>query len=92
MAVSGLRRGEAAGLRWSDIDFAAATLTVGRQLQETGRGLVVLPPKGIASNRVLALHPWTRQVLATHRERQLSAPHDGYVFAPWAAVPARRGT
>jgi integrase len=81
MAVSGLRRGEAAGLRWCDIDFTAATLTVSRQLQENGRGLVVLPPKSIASNRVLALDPWTVQVLAAHRYRQLSAPGDGYVFA-----------
>jgi integrase len=38
MAVSGLRRGEAAGLRWCDIDFAGATLTVSRQLQEPAAG------------------------------------------------------
>ncbi len=82
MAVSGLRRGEAAGLRWCEIDFAGATLTVSRQLRETGRGLVVLPPKSVASNRVLGLDPWTTlQVLATHRDRQLPAPCDGYVFA-----------
>jgi hypothetical protein len=35
-----------------------------RQLQETSRGLVLLPPKSIAGNRVLALDPWTLQVLA----------------------------
>jgi integrase len=81
MAVSGLRRGEAAGLRWSDIDFEGATLTVSRQLQETARGLVVVPPKSVASNRVLAIDPWTPYVLATHRDRQQPAPHDGYVFA-----------
>jgi integrase len=63
-AVSGLRRGEAAGLRWCDIDFAGTVLTVSRQLQETSRGLVLLPPKSIAGNRVLALDPWTLQVLA----------------------------
>ena len=61
MAVSGLRRGEAAGLRWCDIDFAGTTLTVSRQLQETSRRLVLLPPKSIAGNRVLALDPWTLQ-------------------------------
>ena len=81
MAVSGLRRGEAAGLRWCDIDFAGTTLTVSRQLQETSRGLVLLP-KSIAGNRVLALDPWTLQVLAAHRgRRQLPAGCDGYVFA-----------
>ncbi|MBO0808740.1 MAG: site-specific integrase [Actinobacteria bacterium] len=81
MAVSGLRRGEAAAVRWCDIDFAGATLTVRRQLQETGRGLIVLPPKGVASNRVLALDAWTVQVLAGHRDRQPPAPAEGYVFA-----------
>ena len=82
MAVSGLRRGEAAGLRWCDIDFAGTTLTVSRQLQETSRGLVLLPPKNIAGNRVLALDPWTLQVLAAHRDRrQLPAGCDGYLFA-----------
>jgi integrase len=91
MAVSGLRRGEAAGLRWCDIDFAGATLTVSRQLQETGRGLVVLPPKSVASNRVLALDPWTRQVLATHRGRQLPAPCDGYLFARPGGRPCTPG-
>jgi integrase len=91
MAVSGLRRGEAAGLRWRDIDFAAATLTVGRQLQETGRGLVVLPPKSIASNRVLALDPWTLHVLATHRGRQQPARGDGYVFARPGGRPCTPG-
>ena len=82
MAVSGLRRGEAAGLRWCDIDFAGTTLTVSRQLQETSRGLVLLPPKSIAGNRVLALDPRTLQVPAAHRGRQqLPAGCDGYVFA-----------
>jgi integrase len=91
MAVSGLRRGEAAGLRWCGIDFAAATLAVSRQLQGTGRGLVVLPPKSITSNRVLALDPWTRQVLAAHRDRQLPAPGDGYVFARPGGRPCTPG-
>ena len=36
MAVSGLRRGEAAGLRWCDIDFAGTTLTVSRQQLPAG--------------------------------------------------------
>ena len=82
MAVPGLRRGEAAGLCWCDIDFAGTTLTVSRQLQETSRGLVLLPPKSIAGNRVLALDPRTLQVLAARRGRQqLPAGCDGYVFA-----------
>jgi integrase len=88
MAVSGLRRGEAAGLRWRGIDFAATTLTVSRRLQETSRGLVLLPPKSIAGNRVLGLDPWTLQVLAAHRDRQQPpAGCDGYVFAQPSGRP-----
>lgn len=69
IAVTGLRRGEAAALRWADIDLAAGVLTVSRQLQHDGRQLIALPPKSLASNRVLALDPWTIRVLAGHRRR-----------------------
>jgi integrase len=69
LAVSGLRRGEAAGLRWPDFDLDGATVTVTRQLQEIGGSLIVLPPKSVASNRVIALDPWTVQELRGHRDR-----------------------
>jgi quercetin dioxygenase-like cupin family protein len=79
--VSGLRRGEAAGLRWCDIDFVGASLTVGRQLQETGPKLVVLPPKSIASNRVVALDPWTLQSWPRTATGSCLRGGEGYVFA-----------
>ena len=63
MAVTGLRRGEAAALRWADIDLAAGVLTVSRQLQHDGRQLIALPPKSLASNRVLALDPGSSESL-----------------------------
>jgi len=81
MAVTGLRRGEAAGLRWTDIDLDSATLTVSRQLQHHDRQLIALPPKSVASNRALALDPWTLDVLARHRHDYPPARADGYVFA-----------
>jgi integrase len=81
MAVTGLRRGEAAGLCWTDIDLDNATLTVSRQLQHHGRRLITLPPKSVASNRALALDPWTIDVLARHRRAYPSPRADGYVFA-----------
>src|ERR1700677_3684176 len=36
VALRGPRRGEAAGLRWSDLDLDAGTLTVAGQLQQIG--------------------------------------------------------
>ena len=42
IALRGLRRGEAAGLRWCDLDLDAATATISSQLQQydgpSGRG------------------------------------------------------
>jgi integrase len=37
IALRGLRRGEAAGLTWSDLDLGAGTLTVAGQLQQLAR-------------------------------------------------------
>ena len=36
LALSGLRRGEIAGLRWSDIDFDAGTITIARNRVQAG--------------------------------------------------------
>ena len=41
LALSGLRRGEIAGLRWSDIDFAANTVTIARNRVQAGAANVV---------------------------------------------------
>src|SRR6266700_2266320 len=43
VALRGLRRGEAAGLRWSDLDLDARTLTVTGQLQQLGGQLTGTP-------------------------------------------------
>jgi integrase len=54
-ALLGLRRGEALGLRWQDIDFKRRTLRVGQQIQAIGGRLEVVPPKSAASTRLLPL-------------------------------------
>ena len=41
MAFTGLRRGEALGLRWVDVDFEAWRLTVRQQLVDVGRCTVL---------------------------------------------------
>lgn len=44
IAATGLRRGEAAGLRWSDVDLAAGVLTVEQQLVEVHQNVDKIPP------------------------------------------------
>jgi integrase len=85
VALRGLRRGEAAGLCWSDIDLDEATLTISRTLQEHIGRPILLPPKTAASARTLALDRSTVAVLTAHRVRQrvvagVDRP-EGFVFA-----------
>ena len=54
IALRGLRRGEAAGLRWRDVDLDGKTATVSQQVQQYGGRLVVCPPKTPHSVRVIA--------------------------------------
>ena len=67
----GLRRGEALGLTWPDVDLERATLTVRRQLTVTNRGVVVIgPPKTRRSSRRLALPQVCVEVIDEQRQRQ----------------------
>jgi integrase len=67
----GLRQGEALGLKWSDIDLDAGTLTVRRALQRLrGKGLVFVEPKSRAGRRTIVLPTTLRRALLAHRDRQ----------------------
>ena len=88
VALRGLRRGEAAGLRCSDLDLDAGTLTVTGQLQQLGGRMVAGPPKSDAGRRVIALDKTTIAALRGHRLRQQAEcaaagtrwAETGYVF------------
>jgi integrase len=72
IALRGLRRGEAAGLRWHDIDLENKVMYVTWQVQydnETG-ALVMCPLKTAASRRVVALDATTVAVLRAHLAAQ----------------------
>jgi integrase len=56
LALSGLRRGEFAGLRWDDLDLDAGTLTVARNRVRVGwKTVVENEPKTQSSQRALPL-------------------------------------
>ena len=67
----GLRQGEALGLRWSDIDFEASTITVEATLQRYGRSYHLNEPKSRRSRRRLPLPPSLVNRLLRHRTLQL---------------------
>jgi integrase len=64
LALNGLRRGELAGLKWSDIDLDAATVSVDRVRVAAGAGVVVENgPKPCSSRRTLPLDDGLAAVL-----------------------------
>jgi len=71
LATTGMREGEALGLRWSDIDMEEGTLVVRRALQRHGRaGLVMVDPKTARSRRTIHLSRVAVQALTEHRAQQ----------------------
>jgi Phage integrase family len=89
IALRGLRRGEAAGLRWVDVDLDQRTVTIAQQRIASGNRVTVGPPKTAASRRTIALDQHTVRVLQRHQRSQLAERatpagarhHSGYVFA-----------
>jgi len=71
IAMTGMRRGEAIGLRWSDVDLEAGRLSVRRALIPSGRDVIVSEPKTIKGRRVIAIDPGTVDVLKAQAARQL---------------------
>ena len=67
----GLRRGEACGQRWTDVDLDAGLLTVAKQIVQDGWTVYEDEPKTNAGARTIALDSETINALRNHRERQL---------------------
>ncbi len=70
IALRGRRRGEAAGLRWCDVDLDGKTAVISQQLQQYDGRLAICPPKTAHSTRVIALDHTTVAALAEHQDRQ----------------------
>ena len=70
LALYGLRRGEIAGLRWSDVDLTARTLAIVNNRVSAGGVTVENDPKSEASRRELPLPDRLAKVLRAAKKRQ----------------------
>ncbi|MCG5213114.1 tyrosine-type recombinase/integrase [Streptosporangium soli] len=70
IALRGLRRGEACGLRWTEVNFEAGTVGICWQITQLGWNTVEGTPKTEASDRVIALDEETLKILKAHRIKQ----------------------
>lgn len=74
LVTTGLRSGEAGGLKWEDIDFTTGKITVQRSLQrQKGKGLVFVDVKTHRSRRSVHLNSGTIATLRRHQARCLAA-------------------
>ena len=94
--ATGLRRGEALGLRWKDVDLHANTLSVRQQVVLAGKPIrpVVQDPKSLAARRTLDVDPMTIDAMTCHLNRQLKEKKaarvwkdDGLVFCTRNGLP-----
>jgi integrase len=82
LCTTGMRRGEALGLGWRDIDFAGGNVAVRRQLVEVNYELRYSEPKTARGRRSVALDPYTIGALREHRDRQRKERTDLGALAP----------
>jgi integrase len=68
--TTGLRRGEVAGLEWSDIDLAKGQLAVNRARVVVNHNVLDSTPKSERSARVIGLDGTTVAALKAHKARQ----------------------
>lgn len=83
--TTGLRSSELRGLRWSDIDLKAGTITVAQRADKWG---VIGPPKSEAGSRTVPVPP--ELVAELTRWKLLSPPSDlGLAFPSKTGTPQR---
>jgi integrase len=70
LVATGMRRGEALGLRWADVDLAGGTVAIRRQRVRGPDGIGWGSPKTQAGRRVIDVDPATVAALRAHRAAQ----------------------
>jgi integrase len=74
IAATGTRRGEACALRWSDIDWKGATLTIDESVIPSDGGAAIKSPKTRASIRQVSIDAGTLAALMSLRRPSRNSP------------------
>jgi integrase len=88
LSMTGMRRGEALGLSWDDIDMEQGSLSIRRALVPVNGVARLCEPKTRRGRRTIALDPETLAALQAHAARQADErsaageawSEEGYVF------------
>jgi len=71
LATTGMRRGEALGLRWSDVELTTGRSSIVQTVIAVNHKVKIGSPKTARGRRTVALDPGTVAVLRRHRQQQL---------------------
>jgi len=85
IAATGVRRGEACALRWSDIDWRRTIIKVDEAVIPSNGGAVIKSPKTRASIREIAIDKTTLAQLEALRKQQKRVASDAGVGLPTEA-------
>ncbi len=91
-AFAGLRLGEAAGVRLSDVDFLRKSLKVSRQVQRVNGGAIDIRAPKYGSERVVYLADSLVNVLAEHVATYGTTGKDQWLFAGEGDDPPHQNT
>lgn len=72
LATTGMRRGEALGLRWLDVDLGTARASVVQTVIAVNHEVKIGSPKTAAGRRTVALDPGTVGAVREHRQGQVA--------------------
>lgn len=84
LASTGMRRGEALGLRWRDLDLAASSAAIRQTVIAVNHEVMIGTPKTAKGRRVVTLDGATVAALRAHRKRQ--AAEQLKMGAGWAEL------
>ncbi|MCU7722892.1 hypothetical protein ODJ79_04120 [Actinoplanes sp. KI2] len=90
IALRGLRRGEAAGLRRADVDLDSRMAMIEQQRIANGHLVTVGPPKTAASRRLVGLDRHTVRLLREQRAVAEGNPLSGVRSPPRVTRPSGR--